>query len=217
MEWGKCSKICKSCTTGTSEEDRKNGGFYTDRCCLTKVLSEEPDFKNQKEWLTEVVETGGCEIIYYPKYHCELNFIEMVWGWLKSYHRRSCTYSFKHLEETLPVTIEETMPVAFVRRTFQHCFRFMSGYRVGLTGAYLEFAVKKFTSHRAIPAASLAIIKEEFESKGKKWTSWLHFFSCLSFIFHVLCSCIHFNRRVPQRKKLVFIQCFFFFSRKKWD
>ena len=108
------------------------------KCCLSKDLSEEPDFMMQKEWLTEVVGLGGCEIIFYPKYHCELNFIEMIWGWLKSYHRRSCTYNFKHLEETLPVSIDKTMPIAFIRRASRHCMRLMTGYREGLIGPLLE-------------------------------------------------------------------------------
>ena len=108
------NKQCHGCRLGLTVDE------VGKRCCLSKVFSEEPDFMIQKEWLTEVVELGGCSIIIHPKYHCELNFIEMIWGWLKSYHRRSCTYNFKHLEETLPVSLEETMPAAFVRRAFRH-------------------------------------------------------------------------------------------------
>jgi len=44
-------------------------------CCLI-----EPDFLEQKEWLTEEIEMLGHKIIFYPKYHCELNFIENIWG-----------------------------------------------------------------------------------------------------------------------------------------
>ena len=99
--------------------------------------------------------------MFYAKYHCDLNFIEMIWDWLKSYHRRSCTYNFKHLEETLPVTIEEIIPVAFVRRAFRHCMRFMTGYREGLTGPLLEFAVQKYKSYRAIPAFVINEISKE--------------------------------------------------------
>ena len=39
------------------------------------------------------------------------------------------------------------MPIAYVRRAFDHCLRFMNGYRLGLTGAVLEYAVKKYKSH----------------------------------------------------------------------
>jgi hypothetical protein len=155
------NKQCNGCRLGLTVDE------VGEKCCLTKVLSKEPDFMMQKEWLTEVVELGGCSIIFYPKHHCELNFIEMVWGWLKPYHRRSCTYNYKHLEESLPVSIEEAMPVAFVRRAFRHCMRFMTGYREGLTGPLLEFAVQKYASHRAIPAYLINEISKEFNNRKK--------------------------------------------------
>lgn len=155
------NKQCHGCRLGLTTD------VVGEKCCLSKVLSEEPDFMMQKEWLTEVVELGGCEIIFYPKYHCELNFIEMIWGWLKSYHRRSCTYNFKHLEETLPVSIDETMPIAFVRRASRHCMRFMTGYREGLTGPLLQFAVQKYKSHRAIPAFVIDGISKEYNDRKR--------------------------------------------------
>jgi hypothetical protein len=40
-------------------------------------LRKQPDFAAQKEWLREVVEEFDFEVLYYPKYHCELNFIEL--------------------------------------------------------------------------------------------------------------------------------------------
>ena len=73
------NKICNHCKHGISIETRLAEGTHNEKCCLTYVLSNEPDFKGQKEWLTEVVENSNCRIIFYPKYHCELNFIEMVW------------------------------------------------------------------------------------------------------------------------------------------
>lgn len=159
------NKICGYCKSGVSRETRIEEGMNDEKCCLTYVLSEEPDIKGQKEWLEEVVEECGCNIIFYPKYHCELNFIEMVWGWIKSYHRRSSTYSFKQLEETLPSTLETKLPLSFVRRASQHCFRFMQGYREGLKGLTLEYVVKKYTSHRAIPANVFKSIEAEYADK----------------------------------------------------
>ena len=63
-----------------------------ERCCATYVLSQEPDFLAQREWLVEVVNGFGMDVIYYPKYHCELNFIEMIWCWVKAYLRTNTTY-----------------------------------------------------------------------------------------------------------------------------
>ena len=120
--------------------------FYLSYC-----LSQEPDFLAQKEWLTEVVETRGHEIIFYPKFHCELNYIENIWAFVKSYLRRTCTYSFPDLIEKNPDVLENKMGIAFVRRIERHCLRFMSGYRQGLEGPLLDYAMKKYSSHRRIP------------------------------------------------------------------
>ena len=73
-------------------------GYIDERCCGRHTLSQEPNFLEQEEWLTEVVKDCGHQIIFFPQLHCELNFIEMVWGWMKSYHRRHCTYNYNHLK-----------------------------------------------------------------------------------------------------------------------
>jgi transposase len=98
-------------------------------CCLKCVLSNEPDFKEQKEWLATVVEAAGFTTMFFPKYHCEFNFIEIIWGWAKSHHRRTCTYNYKDLKDRLPTTLSKTMPLAFVIRAARFCLRFISGYR----------------------------------------------------------------------------------------
>ena len=37
------------------------------------LLLAQSDFMAQKEWLVEVVQGIGGKILYYPKFHCELN------------------------------------------------------------------------------------------------------------------------------------------------
>lgn len=162
---------CKYCRGNTTVEERQEGlasGLIKEACCASYVLANEPDFLEQEEWLTEVVRGAGFEIIFYPKYHCELNFIEMLWGWIKSYHRRTCTYVYKDLKDALPTTLLETMPLAFVRRASRYCFRFMSGYREGLQGPLLDFSMKKYSSHRSIPAGVIDILQADFNQHLKK-------------------------------------------------
>jgi hypothetical protein len=43
----------------------------------------------------------------------------------------------------------------------------MQGYRHGLSGTILEYAVKKYTSHRAIPANVFRTIEADFEEAKK--------------------------------------------------
>ncbi len=40
------------------------------------------------------------------------------------------------------------MAITFVRKAWRHCQQFVSGYRLGLEGPLLDFAMKKYTSHR---------------------------------------------------------------------
>ena len=69
---------CASCkTTGNREESVAR----RIACCARAVLSREPDFVEQKEWLEETVEDElGFKIIFFPKYHCELNYIGLDKG-----------------------------------------------------------------------------------------------------------------------------------------
>jgi hypothetical protein len=49
-------------------------------CCCRSVLFHQPDFVSQKSQLQEFVERRGHLCDFYPKYHCEMNFIEQYWG-----------------------------------------------------------------------------------------------------------------------------------------
>ena len=102
-------------------------------------------------------------------------FIEMIWGWAKAYHRTTCTHNYQALKDGLSVTFDEIMPVAFVRRALDHCIRFMDGYRKGLTGPVLEYAVKKYKSHRRLSSSLLLenvekeyLIKQETMMRFKR-------------------------------------------------
>lgn len=45
------------------------------------MISIEPEFRDQKAWLIEEVKkVENCHSVYNQKYHCELKYIEMIWG-----------------------------------------------------------------------------------------------------------------------------------------
>ena len=55
-------------------------------CCCCRLLFTQPDFIAQKSKLEEFVTSRGHICNFYPKYHCELNFIEQYWGAAKLYY-----------------------------------------------------------------------------------------------------------------------------------
>jgi hypothetical protein len=52
-------------------------------CCMQRALSLQPDFKQEKPLLQLLIEKSGHKCLFLPKFHCELNPIEMVWGQAK--------------------------------------------------------------------------------------------------------------------------------------
>lgn len=47
-------------------------------CCMARLLSQQDDIKNQTSMLETLITEKGHHCIFLPKFHCELNPIEMV-------------------------------------------------------------------------------------------------------------------------------------------
>lgn len=60
---GKCKPVCP---------------FESHNCCMARILGQQDDFANQPTMLETVIRAAGHEIVFLPKFHCELNPIEMV-------------------------------------------------------------------------------------------------------------------------------------------
>jgi len=52
--------------------------FESQNCCMARLLSQQEDFVNQESMLEKHIKAAGHECIFLPKFHCELNPIEMV-------------------------------------------------------------------------------------------------------------------------------------------
>ena len=52
--------------------------FESQNCCMAQLLSQQEDFTNQESMLETFIKAAGHECLFLPKFHCELNPIEMV-------------------------------------------------------------------------------------------------------------------------------------------
>ena len=58
-------------------------------CCMQKMLANQQDFMDEKPLIQIIIEGAGHKCWFLPKFHCELNLIEMYWGWMKA--RECCS------------------------------------------------------------------------------------------------------------------------------
>ena len=121
-------------------------------CCATKIMSLQEDFSSQRCLIQETIEAAGHKCIFYPKFHCEFNYIEYFWGAAKHYTRRHCDYSWAGLKKTVPVALS-SVQLRTIRRYAQRSQRYMNAYRIGLSYKDAEHAVKKLKSHRRAPSS----------------------------------------------------------------
>ncbi|CAG8566112.1 28459_t:CDS:2 [Racocetra persica] len=110
----------------------KAGALTNLQCCATNILKRQPDFASQKNHLQEIIEAAGHLCIFYPKYHCELNYIESFWEQQNNMHIYIAIILLKVLKKL--------------------------AYEHGLSGKAAVFAIKKYQSHRWVPESVL----EEF-------------------------------------------------------
>ncbi|KZT68737.1 hypothetical protein DAEQUDRAFT_745617 [Daedalea quercina L-15889] len=139
----KCSPVCP---------------FENDNCCMARLLSKQDDFHYQESLLEHKIKARSHLCIFLPKFHCELNPIEMYWGWCKyRYHE---VYKAK-FEDAKRVALEclNACPVEVIQRFFNRSWRFMDAYRKGLTGKAAEWAVRKQKSHRRVAQSAMMSIE----------------------------------------------------------
>jgi hypothetical protein len=53
-------------------------------CCWTMIMSNQSDFLAEKPLLQSIIEDAGHTCLFLPKFHCELNPIELLWAYVKT-------------------------------------------------------------------------------------------------------------------------------------
>jgi len=76
-------------------------------CCQRRTLYNQPDFVHVKSLLETTCEARGFGVLFIPKFHCELNFIEQCWGFAKRiYHHYPASSKEADLEQNLLAALE---------------------------------------------------------------------------------------------------------------
>ncbi|CAB4487040.1 unnamed protein product [Rhizophagus irregularis] len=63
----------------------------------------------------EIIEAKGHKVIFYSKFYCELNYIEMYWGAAKRYAHQQYDYSWTELQRVVPLVLD-SVPVSHIRK-----------------------------------------------------------------------------------------------------
>ena len=118
-------------------------------CCMRTVLAAEPNFQAHKGRLEEELLSVHHCIIFYPKFHCELNFIEQFWCGTKFYSRENCQYTLEALRETVPAALH-SISTATSNRHYHHCMHILDSYRNGFTYGTKEFKETVYKGHHQV-------------------------------------------------------------------
>ena len=90
----------------------------------------------------------------------------MVWGWTKNYDRRTCTYNYKDLKESLPITLSTTLPIAYTYKTLPQILSVVYDWTQGkFTRSSSSLTMKIYqSSHRSIPIGVKALLEADYKA-----------------------------------------------------
>jgi hypothetical protein len=85
-------------------------------CCCRHILYNQPDFVDVPSKLKTFCKCRQYHVIFLPKFHCELNFIEQCWGFARQlYHQYPASSKEADLENNV-LTALASVPLAVMRR-----------------------------------------------------------------------------------------------------
>jgi hypothetical protein len=85
-------------------------------CCCRHILYSQLDFASQKPLLQEYIKSCGHLCDFYPRYHCELNFIEQYWGAVKlRFHVAGHARTLRDMETKMLQCLDD-VPLEQIRR-----------------------------------------------------------------------------------------------------
>jgi hypothetical protein len=118
-------------------------------CCLARILLTHKDFFEQKSAIGMLIKERGHKCVFLPKFYCELNPIEMYWGYSKARYRQVKKTSFDYAKREVLIVLD-ACSIDTMRRFCNRLYRFIDAYRKGLGVRAAAWCVKKQRRHRTI-------------------------------------------------------------------
>jgi transposase len=109
-----------------------------------------PDYHNilhKKSILEIVINEVGYKVVFYPSFHCELNYIEYNCIELKRYTHVNCQYNFVELEKPI-MEVMDHISLHNIRRIVNSSKRWLWSYIDSLNEEERKHAEKVYKSHR---------------------------------------------------------------------
>ena len=97
------------------------------KCCCRQVLYLQPDFVAVESLLETHCKARGFSVIFLPKFHCKLNFIEQCWGYAKQIYRHFPPSSKEADLEANLLEALESVPLTSMRQ-FGNFFLNLNAY-----------------------------------------------------------------------------------------
>lgn len=117
---------------------------------MRTILANHDDFLNEKTEVEHFIENRGFQCLFLPKFHCELNPIERVWGQSKRYCRAYSNFTLQKLRATIDPALD-SVSLDLIRKYYRKVRDYEAAYLEGnKAGKKVENAVKKYKSHRRV-------------------------------------------------------------------
>jgi hypothetical protein len=135
-------------------------------------LNSHPDFLRARPIVQEQIEAcPGWSVWFLPKYHCELNPIELLWCTAKRLLRSRLNGTIGSLRAHVTVVMGEVKHL-WVAKWFRHCLSYVRGYAKYPLVADIQMAFKyvRNHSHRRAPQKNSLITLAQLDNFGAEGT-----------------------------------------------
>ena len=111
---------------------------------LCELLAVCDDFKNEKTMIEKKCEEEGITCLFFPKFHCEFNWCELVWANSKRFCRQRCSDNLPTLEKNIPLSFAAIPPQHYLL-IYQHA---LEEIKTAHQQQNPKEAHKRYRSHR---------------------------------------------------------------------